>query len=39
MVANVTVSILLSIYVMIALYSCVFAFKRLTRPGVSKEVR
>lgn len=29
----------LSIYIIVAIYSTVFAFRRLNRPGVSKEVR
>ena len=29
----------LSIYIFVAIYSTVFAFRRLNRPGVSKEVR
>ena len=37
--ANVVFALLLSIYIIIALYSCVYAMRRLTRPGVSKEVR
>jgi hypothetical protein len=30
---------LLSVYIIIALYSCIFAMRRLMRPGVSKEIR
>ena len=26
-------------FVLIALYSCVYAFRRLTRPGISSEIR
>ena len=29
----------LSLYIIVAVYSCVFAFRRLTRPGINKEVR
>lgn len=26
-------------FILVALYSCVYAFRRLTRPGMSKEIR
>jgi len=29
----------LSVYILVALYSVVFAYRRLNRPGVSKEIR
>ena len=29
----------LSVYILVALYSVAFAFRRLNRPGVSKEIR
>lgn len=32
-------AMLLSFYIIVALYSCVYALRRLTRPGVSKQVR
>jgi hypothetical protein len=29
----------MTIYILMALYSCAYAFRRLTRPGMSIEVR
>lgn len=29
----------LTAYILMALYSCVYAYRRLTRPGMSEEVR
>ena len=29
----------LTIYILMALFSCVYAYRRLTRPGMSAEVR
>ena len=26
-------------FILVALYSCVYAFRRLTRPGMSREIR
>lgn len=36
---NVILAFTLSVYYVIAFYSCVFAYRRLKRPGVSSEVR
>lgn len=36
---NIILAYTLSIYIIVAIYSTVFAFRRLNRPGVSKEVR
>lgn len=36
---NMILAYTLSIYIIVAIYSTVFAFRRLNRPGVSKEVR
>ncbi len=36
---NIVFALLLSIYIIIALYSCVYAMRRLSRPGVSSNVR
>jgi hypothetical protein len=30
---------ILSIYIVVAIYSVVYSYRRLMRPGVSKEVR
>lgn len=32
-------ALLLSIYIIVALYSCIYALRKLSRPGVSKEIR
>ena len=32
-------AMLLSIYIVVAIYSVVYSYRRLMRPGVSKEVR
>ena len=29
----------MTVYIIMALYSCTFAFRKLTRPGMSAEVR
>lgn len=29
----------MTIYILMALFSCVYAFRRLTRPGMSAEIR
>lgn len=29
----------MTVYILMALYSCVYAYRRLTRPGMSAEVR
>jgi hypothetical protein len=36
---NVMLAMTLSIYIVVAVYSVVFSYRRLNRPGVSKEVR
>jgi hypothetical protein len=36
---NLVLAFALSVYILIAIYSFVFAYRRLERPGVSKEVR
>lgn len=36
---NLVLAMTLSVYIVIATYSVVFSFRRLNRPGVSKEVR
>jgi hypothetical protein len=28
-----------TVYILMALFSCVYAYRRLTRPGMSKEIR
>jgi len=37
--ANLIFVLTLSVYIIVALYSCVFGLRRLQRPGVSGEVR
>jgi hypothetical protein len=37
--SNSILAICLSIYIILALFSCVYAFRRLARPGMSSEVR
>lgn len=37
--SNVLVAMVYSTYIVIAIYSVVFSYRRLNRPGVSKEVR
>jgi ABC-type uncharacterized transport system YnjBCD permease subunit len=37
--ANVFIAMTLSIYIVVAIYSVVFTYRRLNRPGVSKDVR
>jgi hypothetical protein len=32
-------AMLLSVYIVVAIYSVVYSYRRLMRPGVSKEVR
>ena len=36
---NIILAYTLTIYILVAIYSTVFALRRLSRPGVSKEVR
>jgi len=36
---NIALSMSLSIYILVALYSVFFSYRRLNRPGVSKEIR
>jgi hypothetical protein len=36
---NLILAIALSIYIIVAFYSTIFAYRRLQRPGVSKTVR
>ena len=36
---NLILAMTLSVYILVALYSVVFAFRRLNRDGVSKEIR
>ena len=36
---NIILALTLSIYIIVALYSTIFAYRRLQRPGVSKNVR
>jgi hypothetical protein len=36
---NLVLAFALSIYILVAIYSFVFAYRRLERPGVSKEAR
>ena len=36
---NLVLAFALSIYIIVAIYSFVFAYRRLERPGVSKEAR
>jgi succinate dehydrogenase hydrophobic anchor subunit len=38
-ITNMVLAMLLSFYIIVALYSCVFALRRLLRPGVSKAIR
>ena len=38
-VANIILAITLSLYIVVAIYSVVYSYRRLSRPGVSKEVR
>jgi hypothetical protein len=38
-VGNLVLAFMLSIYILVAIYSFVFAYRKLERPGVSKEVR
>lgn len=38
-VGNLILAFMLSIYILVAIYSFVFAYRKLERPGVSKEVR
>jgi hypothetical protein len=38
-VSNLFLSMVLSLYIIIGLFSCIFAVRRLSRPGVSKEIR
>ena len=38
-IANVILAIALSIYIVVAIYSVVYSYRRISRPGVSKEVR
>lgn len=38
-VGNYILSFMMSVYILIAIYSCIYAIRRLERPGVSKEVR
>lgn len=37
--ANIVLAFTLSIYICVAVYSVIFAYRRLQRPGVSKSVR
>jgi hypothetical protein len=37
--SNVMLAMTLSVYIVVAVYSVVFSYRRLNRPGVSKEVR
>ena len=36
---NLVMAMILSIYIVVAIYSVVYSYRRLMRPGVSKEVR
>jgi hypothetical protein len=36
---NLVMAMILSIYIVVAIYSVVYSYRRLIRPGVSKEVR
>ena len=36
---NIVLALALSVYILVAIYSIVFAYRRLDRPGVSKEAR
>lgn len=37
--SNLVLAMCLSAYIIVALYSCIFALRRLLRPGVSKQIR
>ena len=37
--SNFFLAMSLSVYIVLALYSCVYAYRRLTRPGMSGEMR
>jgi hypothetical protein len=37
--SNLVLAMCLSAYIIVALYSCIFALRRLLRPGVSNEIR
>ena len=38
-VGNYLLAFVMSVYILIAIYSVIYAYRRLERPGVSKEVR
>jgi hypothetical protein len=38
-VGNYILSFVMSVYILVAIYSTIFAYRRLQRPGVSKEIR
>ena len=37
--AHLILAMSLSLYIIVALYSCIFAMRKLTRPGMSKEIK
>lgn len=37
--SNLVLAMCLSAYIIVALYSCIFALRRLLRPGVSNQIR
>ena len=37
--SHLVLAMCLSVYLLIALYSCVYASRRLNRPGISKKIR
>lgn len=38
-IGNYILSFVMSVYILVAIYSVIYAYRRLERPGVSKEVR
>ena len=39
LMSNVMLAMTLSVYIVVAVYSVVYSYRRLNRPGTSKEVR
>jgi hypothetical protein len=38
-IGNYILAFAMSVYILVAIYSVIYAYRRLERPGVSKEVR
>lgn len=38
-IGNYILSFVMSVYILVAIYSVIYAGRRLERPGVSKEIR